>query len=389
MLLKTSLFVVAFFSFIAFESSQAATVNGFELAPYGFLKSSAMYADEALASYNNVNLSAPTHAVAQTRSQDKTSRFSFQTQQSRFGTTIAKDKLSGRFEFDFIDFNKSSPTTQMVPRVRIASVTYQWDNNKVVIGQDWDLFSPVTTYTFDYVGLYFMAGNSGFMRQQAQYLKTLGEWELGAALGMAGNNPGVTDADLEFGKSPSYSARISKNIEGGRFGISGIYSTLHYTSTNGYKTDAYGANAFFEKKYNTTFAVKSEAYYGQNLGNIGALTIGKGTNVKDVREFGGTLTGTYALNEVSSLFGGAGFAKVDNKSEITPFSFGTGSTANLITNPGVSSNFLSRAGYEYKVTPDFSWISEVSRYETESKIADDRYQTNIAYSLESGVQFRF
>lgn len=121
-------------------SAHAASLNGFEVTPYGFLKASGMYSDKALASFNNINLSAPTHAVAQTRSQDKTSRFSFQTQQSRIGATIVKDKIQSRFEFDFLDFNKSSPTTQMVPRVRIASVTYQWGDNKVLIGQDWDFF---------------------------------------------------------------------------------------------------------------------------------------------------------------------------------------------------------------------------------------------------------
>ncbi len=65
-----------------------------------------------------------------------------------------------------------------------------------------DRCSPTTAYTYDIVGLYFLAGNTGFMRQQAQYLKTVGTWEFAVALGMAGNNPGVTDNDLELGKSP-------------------------------------------------------------------------------------------------------------------------------------------------------------------------------------------
>jgi hypothetical protein len=75
----------------------------------------------------------------------------------------------------------------MNPRVRIAAVSYSWD-----------LFSPVTSFTFDYSGLYFMAGN----------------------------NPGATDSDLELSKSPTYSARASYDLPAGRAGASAIYSRL-------------------------------------------------------------------------------------------------------------------------------------------------------------------
>lgn len=389
--MKNSMKVLLVGSLIA-GGAQAATVNGFDIGAYGFIKASAMYADSALASYNNINLSAPTHAVAQTRSFDKTSRMSFQTQQSRVGVTFTKEKLSGKLEFDFIDFNKSSPTTQMNPRVRIAAVTYQLENNdKIIIGQDWDLFSPVTTYTFDYVGLYFMAGNVGFMRQQAQYIKTAGNYELGAAVGMAGNNPGVTDTDLELGKSPTYSVRVARKLTDGRLGLSAIYSTLHFNQTATAPTvskDSYGYNAFYEQKVGS-WNIKSEAYYGQNLANLGSLSIGKGTATSTVREFGGTLTAQYVMDEFQTIFGGVGLAKIDNKGQLTPFTPNPASTTTAITQPGVNSNFLSRVGYEYKVTPDLSWLSEVSRYETDSKLSDNKYQLNIAYSVESGIQFRF
>ena len=102
---------------------------------YGFLRASSIYSSEALASYNNINLSAPTHAATRTASTDKKGRLSFQTQQSRVGFKLKKgDQLSAKPEFDFIDFAKSSSTTQMNPRVRIAAVTYAWENQKVVIG---------------------------------------------------------------------------------------------------------------------------------------------------------------------------------------------------------------------------------------------------------------
>lgn len=372
-------------SILFINAASATTQKGFETEVYGFVKASAMYSSEALGSYNNVNLSAPTHAVAHTKSTDSTSRLSFQTQQSRIGFNLKKgDQLSSKLEFDFIDFAKSSPTTQMNPRVRIASVTYAWENQKVIIGQDWDLFSPVTSFTFDYVGLYFMAGNTGFMRQQLQYLNTQGKWEFGSAVGMAGNNPGTTDSDLELAKSPTYSLRASYALEAGRIGVSGIYSHLKYAA-NDSSHDAYGANAFMENVYDQT-SLRSEAYYGQNMANIGTLAIGKGTMTNDVKEYGATLTLLHKVTPKHVPFGGIGFAKVDNKNSITPFSM---NATNTITSPGISSNFLMRFGWEYKVTDDFSWISEISRYETQSKLTASTYETNIVGSLESGVQLRF
>ncbi len=379
---------ITLLTLISATSAGASSVNGFDLEAYGFIKASSMYADSALASYNNINLSAPTHAAPETRPQDKTSRMGFQTAQSRFGVNMKKgDNLSAKLEFDLIDFNKSSPTTQMNPRVRIAAVTYAWDNKKVVVGQDWDMFSPVTSFTFDYVGLFFNAGNTGFMRQQVQYLQTHGEWELGGALGMAGNNPGVTDGNLETAKSPTYAVRLTRKLENGRVGISGIYARLKYEATgeNGTTHDSYAGNAFYEQILGA-LSIKSEAYYGQNLNNIGTLAIGKGTQTSDVKEFGGTLTGSYKLTETNSVFGGVGLARIDNKATLTPFVLGT---TNVITSPGIASNLLSRVGWEHKITPDFSWITEFSRYETKAKIADNNYQLNIAYGLETGIQLRF
>ena len=386
--MKKIFFIFSLITLPAFSAS----MNGFEPSYWGFIKASSMYSTEGLASFNNVNHSAPTHAVGHVsgRSQDKMSRLSFQTQQSRIGLGLKKgENLSGKLEFDFIDFNKSSPTTQMNPRVRIASITYKFDDhNKIIVGQDWDLFSPVGSFTFDIVGLYFMAGNTGFMRQQFQYIHDTDNWELGAAVGIAGNNPGVIDNDLELGKSPTYSARISRKLNKGRVGVSAIYSRLHYT-VNDSTHDAYAGNAFYEQAINDRLDLKSEIYYGQNLNNIGSLGIGKGTATSNVKEYGGTLTANQKLTEKSIIFGGVGLAKADNRREVTPLTFGGTVAANVIAQPGVTSNFLSRIGYNYLISEDFSWINEVSRYDTRSRVAINHYQNNVAYGLETGFQLRF
>lgn len=347
-----------------------------------------MYSDQALASFNNVNLSAPTHAIsARSSAVHESSRVSFQVQQSRIGTLLTKDKVTGKFEADFIDFSKSSPTTQSNPRLRIASITYKNGNNTFIIGQDWDLFSPVGAYTFNIVGLYFLGGNTGFIRQQVQYLQKSGKVELGTAIGMAGNNPGVTDGNLETGKSPSYSARISYEVDKGKIGFSGIYSTLHFDQNgeNRSSHDAYGVNLFYEQ-FLGKWGFKSELYYSQNLANIGSLSIGKGTDHSDVREFGGLITLSYQINDQNILFGGVGIASVDNPQEITPFLLATSGT---IQNPGIRRNQVSKMGWDYKITEDFSLVSEVTRYETTNKLSENSYLAEVAWSIESGVLLKF
>jgi hypothetical protein len=379
--------LVALSCFSSFAS--ATTVKGFDANVYGFIKTSANFASGGLASFNNINMTAPTHAVAQTRDRDEVSRFGFQTQQSRIGANLKKQDVSAQLEFDFVDFNKASPTTQMVPRVRIAAVTYVWGNQRVVIGQDWDIFSPVNTFTYNYVGNYFLSGNVGFMRQQIQYHRTLDQFEISGAVGLAASNATVSDADTELSKSPTYALRLTRTLEKGRIGISAIYGHLKYLQGKNLSHDSYGTNFFYEKDF-SDFSLKAEGYYGMNMSNIGALAIGKGTASQDVKEFGGHLTATYRFNEKSSIFSGGGIAKADNKSEISPFApVGNSLNTSAITSPGIRQNFVSRIGYEYKITEDFSVLTELSRFETTTKLSDNNYKTKTVGVLESGIQLRF
>ena len=56
---------------LVLNTVHAETQNGFDTDFYGFIKTSALYSSKALGSFNNLNMSAPTHAVAQTKSTDK------------------------------------------------------------------------------------------------------------------------------------------------------------------------------------------------------------------------------------------------------------------------------------------------------------------------------
>lgn len=366
----------------------SATHAEVSFAPYGFIKASAIYADHALGSFNNINLSAPTYAVARTRDQDENSRTSFQTAQSRLGVVVKKsDALSGRFEFDFIDFSKSSPTTQMVPRVRRAVVTYKGDNWSADIGQDWDLFSPTNAYTYDIVGMYFNAGNTGFQRQQAQFHKLIDSWELSAALGMAAANPGVSDTDLEYSNAPTYALRAQNTKGSTKYGVSGIYSRLKYASVDNSRHESWGTSAYVEREV-ASYGLKAEVFYGQNLGNLGTLSLARGTATTDLKEYGGFVSGQKALENGWKVFGGVGMDQIENKKDLLPFALtATGSVGPSTT--GIRRNFLSRLGVEKLIEQDFTWVFELSRYETNSKLAANEYKTLVAHSLETGILWKF
>ena len=160
---------------------------------------------------------------------------------------------------------------------------------------------------------------------------------------------------------------------------------MNYATTNKTTHDSYGLNLFYENNHGA-LNIRSEAYYGQNLANIGALSLGKGTDSSNVKEFGGTLTGQYKLSEKNFPFAGVGMAKVDNRTSLTPFAL---NATNTISSPGIRGNFLARVGWEHRVTPDLSWVSEISRYETTSKLSSVNYQLNVVGSVETGVQLRF
>ena len=363
----------------------AETLKGWDLTPYGWIKAAAIASSESLASFNNQNQTAPTQAAPDVNDLSSASRLSFQTQQSRIGVLLKKNQdITGRFEIDFFDTSKSSPTTQMNPRLRIASITYNKDKYKIIIGQDWDLFSPVNGFTASHVGMYFMAGNSGFMRQQLQVLRDSGNWEWGGALGMAGSNPGIAETDLETTKSPSYALRGSYKLQGGRLGLSGIYSTLKYTAVNNQRHDAYGLNAFYEQGFQD-LSIKSELYFGQNLSNIGALTLGKGTATSDVKEFGGMLSFLKKIDPNNGWYAGIGYSQIVDSSELEALSF---NASRAVVNPGVKRNFLLRFGWEYKINEDVVWFNEVTRFETAYKMTESD-QLNTAGSFESGLQLNF
>lgn len=317
------------------------SAKALEVTPYGFIKASVLGASRAVESFANMNLSAPVRVSPFADAGSAESRTSFQLSQSRIGFHIAeKEALSGTLELDFIDFEKATPVTKALPRLRVATIRYKAGNNDVfTIGQDWDVFSPGKPFTFNYIGLYFGAGNAGFQRPQLRWAHIVDKLTIESALGIPGSNPTTTDTDLEKTLVPSASTMLAyAYAPGERLGVSAIVGKLRYSANDG--ASFYGLNAFFEGKLGSAAELHSELYYGQNLANTGALTLATGLLNESRHEWGGYLTAKVGLTEKVSTQLGVGYADVTEDQ---------GSTLKGVTGYRVKDNFKAEVSLAYRL----------------------------------------
>jgi hypothetical protein len=376
---------LAIIGLLQLANAMATPARQFDITLDGFIKAASIYADTPLASYRNLNLTAPTHALPADLIREEGSRLTFQTQQSRFGIAMAKGPTNGRLEFDFVDFSKASPTTQMVPRVRIASITHRVGSYIIIAGQDWDFFSPIGGVAFNYIGNYYLAGNTGFMRPQLVIMRSQAGIEYGLAVGLAAANPGQVDTDVERGKSPSYAGRLGYVGEDYRVGVSFIYSDLAFYENGRARRDAHGQNLYYEQKFSWG-EIRSEVYYGQNLANLGTLSLSWGGPEENVREYGGFISGIVPLNDRHTLIGGAGIARIDNPTSLRPFLL---RSDEFIEEMGIRENRLLRLGHKFLISEDLSWNSEITRFQTVIKVDQAAYRRTNAHTIETGLQLRF
>jgi len=310
-------------------------------------------------SYGGENLSAPVRVYPPGGPTADNARSGFQLVQSRAGIKInPHESLSGTLEVDFIDFDKASPVTKALPRLRLASIHYQAsESNWFEIGQDWDVFSPAKPHTFNYVGLYFGSGNAGFIRPQLKWGHRAGAIETQFAIGAPSNNPNPHDSDIELGAIPSFSGSLSYSPgEGARVGASAIGGRLRFTSGADHNFAAfYGANGFAEFKIGESGEVHAEMYYGQNMGNVGLLTLGLGSFSESIHEVGGYLTYKTALTPDLSAQLGVGHARVTE---------GAGSVLKGITDYRVRDNTRVAASLAYALGATVNIFCEVAGYDT-------------------------
>ncbi len=320
---------------------------------YGFLLLNSTTSVNAVDSLGRNNLVAynsaanPVLAAYPSRSSN-----SFQAQQSRLGLkTKFEENIEALVEIDFVDFNKSTPAVASQPRLRQLKVSWGEDNWSFHVGQQWDLFSPLAPTTYNYIGHYFLSGDLGFMRLQAQALYKNENLEHGVAIGFPSFNNSTQESTPEYSKWPTLSLRETYSSEHWSAGVSGIIGHLQLQSTQ--KSQTPFAVNLFARYQDKNDEVNFESYYGHNTENLSLQGLGFSAGLSKLEETGAFITARRTLNEKNKFFYGLGFAKILNPENLTPsYSSTTGRPVlNLIAGPssgyGIVQNATARVGYEY------------------------------------------
>lgn len=330
----------------------------------------------------------------------------FQAGQSRLGFWFNdKAPVRGQFEVDFLDFTKSSPTTASVPRLRIAKAEWQLtDGLLLAAGQDWDLYQPVNPHSFNIVSVAYQAGNTAFMRQQAKFIYQGESLELGAAVGLAGINNSARALIPEYARVPSLALRGAMLLgAAGRVGVSAIGTSWRFAPDQPNERNAFAGavGAFGDITPAAGFNVRFEAYFGRNLANLGALSLGTGNVTNDLDEVGGFLSARYNFTDAHALYGLVGTARVLNDEDVLPAyaypaAMGDGvpaaaSAAIAGTGPGMAWNNVARLGYEYRYDKLIAVLLEGFAFQSKhvlNAVDTDRFDDEAtAFGTELGLLF--
>lgn len=363
-----------------------------KFTPYGFINPTVIVTYGEPETFGRANASAVTAAanpILDTNDDEVTK--TLQVAQSRIGLKIeSPHQITGVFEIDFIDFQKSTPTLAMQPRLRVASVTKRLgERHRLVAGQLWDLHAYVQPFHTNFVGANFQAGNSAFMRLQLQYLYETPSVELGAALGMPAANIGPALSELERDAWPTLAGRALLKLgeQGkGRVGVSGIASRLKVT--DGAWLTSWSAALMLDAEVGGV-GVRAESYMAQNGANLSLLSLSQGRADVDVRELGGYVSAKFTLNPTHKLTLTAGVARLLNEEDALPaYAYtapGEAASARPAQGPGIARNAHVRLGYVWSLVPGLDLAAEPMWLQTRH-ILDDADRGNEATRQVFGLQ---
>lgn len=388
---------------------------------YGLIKPTLVFAGRPVESYSQPNASAGTAAgnpvIASPLAHE--SSYTLQVAQSRFGIWFAEGQpVRGQLEFDFIDFGKSSPTVQALPRLRIAKVEWSLsDSTVLMVGQDWDLWGPVNPYGINLVGGSFQSGNTGFMRQQAKLIWHNDSLELAGALGLPGVNAAAKASVPEFSRLPSIAARAAVLLgKAGRIGVDALATEWRFNPrlATDRKTFAGAFGLFGDITPAERFNVRFEGYYGQNFANMGALAIGMGRvaaatamapeTIVNIKEVGGFLSTKYGFSDAHAVYGTFGLAKVLNDDDVVPSytpavvdattgAVTAAAAVSAANGPGMKQNLSARLGYEFRYDKTIAFLLEGFLFKTSHQLDAATLTAGVikgdvtAVGLETGLLF--
>jgi hypothetical protein len=369
---------------------------------YGLVRP-AMVVANGLESFGFANLAAPTAAANPILNTSPGQLgTSYQVMQTRFGVVVGEGwPARATIEVDFVHLDQSSPTTAAYPRVRQAFAEWEpAEGHRLVVGQTWDLFAPLNTHSFDLIANLFQAGNSGYIRQEAVYLRTTERAEVGVALGLAGTNNGSSLSSVEYNLVPTLALRAGVRRAGaGQAGAALIASAVRFEGMAGaddtYRA-AYGGSLFAERT-DAALELRGEVFAGVNLANLGVLALGQGSANDSIAEAGGWLSAKRAVSPAHSAHAIAGAGVVLTPDALPP---GYGPTTDgkpqriAGNGPGIERNLVGRIGYTVSPGAGLSFMAEPFVMLTRHKLAPaDRAAgaepDRVGYGVQIGGVYRF
>ncbi len=301
--------------------------ENFKFEAHGFLTTTAYYQTTP-----GLLLNGSGFLLAQNNK--KADTLGFDIRQSRLSLQASGPTLFGGTqpqvygEIDF--FGTNSPggygEVNVIPRLRLIYLEFNWDKLMLRIGQDWQLLNAMvptslahTAFPFygsGYIawrepgisGFYTLDSNSSKLELAAQLLKS--DWENPYAFGLSTQNNKNVDAGQLSGL-PGIEARVKWTNPNSRLFLVGHYNRVALTRTTelpyvsntdtitktsplrDFDVVAFKIGGAFQKG---DLTLKTEFYYGKNLapllGNLIQFEI-----EKDIHEVGGWLQLGYNFNE--------------------------------------------------------------------------------------------
>lgn len=285
---------------------------------YGFIRFDAIFDDsrsDAIQTPTFIRSEAPG-----TSNQDafnfhpRLTRFGFNYQGPRLGGDRGA-KLGGKIE---VDFQNGGRESRQVMRMRHAFMTLDWEQTRLLVGQTWDIISPLYP-TVNNDTMMWNAGNLGDRRPQvrgriARALASGDKLTFEAGIGLSGaidrqdlDSNGVRDGD--DGLLQNLQARLAYARGGSdqrwTIGLSGHFGREQT------QVPIAGENRFDSSSLSLDFAgrwgrfgLKGEAWIGSNLDDFRG-GIGQGVNVMTGREIdaaGGWLEAGLEVTQVHSIY---------------------------------------------------------------------------------------
>jgi len=216
---------------------------------------------------------------------------------TRFGINYSDASKSGRWnvtgklEIDWHNTYNTTPESRPAPRIRLAYLQLSQKDYSVLLGQDWDLISPLFPCPNDDSAMWNV-GNLGDRRPQIRFSYSPKDKPLtwAVALGLTG---AVDAKDLDSNKVrdgedsglPNIQCRLAWKTKEATLGIWGHYAWERTAKPVGGKTNfnSQSIGLDFQWKFAPKWTLQGEIWTGRNLSDFRG-GVAQGVNVNTGRE---------------------------------------------------------------------------------------------------------